>query len=733
MNHIKPIYAIDDGNSFTAVSAGLAFEANSTPALLQNWQVVLRWKWIIISIVIAALGVGVLATLLMTPKYTATTRVEISREQKNITKVDGVDPTDARQDLEFYETQYSLLKARSLAERVVRDLRLAASDDFFAAHGVDSEVDRGSAVERQKYREKIATDLLLKNISISPIRQSSLVDVSYTSASPSLAADVANSWVRQFIQSNIDRRFESTADARKFLEGRLSDLRAKVEHSEREAVNFANDRNIVMLDRGVNPDATPGTRTLASADLEALNDALAKATAERLAAESQAREQDAQGAAPEAITNPAIAVMRQRRAEAAADYAKMLAQFEPEYPAAKALADQVQALDGSIVREVRRVGESRRLIYQQALQRERLLQDAVSQLKVNLARQQQNSIQYNIYQREADTNRQLFNSLLQRYKEIGVAGVSANNVSVVDPARVPDRPTSPNIILNLALALLTGMGVAAAVTFVANQIDESIHEPSQVANALRIPLLGSVPDVDGENPHTMLSDVKSAVSEAYLTARSNLSFLTDHGIPRSFMITSTRAAEGKSTSCFALAVMLGRSGKRVVLVDADMRSPSVHLFADVSGSTGLSNVLTGDSHLENHLRETAFPGLTVLPAGPIPPSAAELLSGDRIVTLVTELTQRFDYVVIDAPPILGLADAPLLSRAVEGCVFVVQADGVAIRGIQSALNRLRSVNAHVFGTVLTKVKAGQVGYGYGYDYGYGYGREDKAASRKRSA
>lgn len=727
---MKPIYAIEDGSPPMDTNAdALGFGAHSTPALLQNWQVVLRWKWIIISIVTAFLGLAVVTTLLMTPKYTATTRVEISREQKNITKVDAVDPTDARQDLEFYETQYSLLKARSLADRVVRELRLSTRDDFFEASSVDPELDRGTPVERQKYREKIAADILLKNLTISPIRQSSLVDVSYTDANPTLAADIANSWVRQFIQSNIDRRFESTADARKFLEGRLSDLRGKVEQSEREAVTFANERNIIMLDRG----AEAGTRTLASADLEALNDALSKATAERVAAESQMRDQNAQAASPEVISNSAIASMRQRRAEAASELAKMLTQFEPEYPLAKALANQVRALDNSIAREVNRVGESRRFVYNQAVQQERLMQDAVNQLKINLARQQQNSIQYNIFQREADTSRQLYNSLLQRYKEIGVAGVSANNVSVVDLARVPDRPTSPNIILNLALALLTGIFVAAAVTFIANQIDESIHEPSQVANALRIPLLGSVPAVEDEGAHTLLSDVKSPVSEAYLTIRSNLSFSTDHGIPRSFMVTSTRAAEGKSTSCFALAVMLGRSGKRVVLVDADMRSPSAHLFAEVPGDTGLSNILAGDPQLESHLRDTAFTGLTLLPAGPVPPSAAELLSGDRITALVKQLAERFDYVVIDSPPILGLADAPLLSRAVEGCLFVVQAEGVAIRGIQSALNRLRGVNAHVFGAVLTKVKAGQVGYGYGYDYGYGYGQADKPTRSKLSA
>jgi len=724
---MKPIYAVIDGDSSTGSNSGpQEYESGAAPALLQNWQIVLRWKWVIGAILLGSLAVGVLVTLLMVPKYAATVRVEISREQKNITKVEGVDPTDARQDLEFYETQYSLLKSRSLAERVVRDLRLATRDEFFAAHGVNpSSEDVGSALQRQQRREKLAADLLLRHVNITPIRQSSLVDVRYISGSPTLSAEIANSWVHQFIQATIDRRFESTADARKFLEGRLSDLRTRVERSERDAVNYASQRGIVMLNRGESSEGGGGAQTLVSADLEALNESLSKAIADRVAMESRVRQGNAQGAAAEALSNPAIAQLRQRRAEAAAEYSKLLVQFEPEYPEAKALSEQVRALDASIAREEKRVGAGLQLEYQQALQREQKLRNSVEELKANLEGEQRNSIQYNIYQREADTNRQLYNALLQRYKEIGVAGVGANNISIVDPAKVPDNPTSPNLVLNLALALLTGVALAAAVTFIINQIDESIHEPSQVSAALKIPLLGSVPEVTDESAIALLSDVKSVVSEAYLTVRSNLSFSTDHGIPKTFLVTSTRAAEGKSTSCFALAVMLGRTGKKVILVDADLRSPSVHEIANVSGASGLSNILAGANDLSAHLRGTNYQGLTVLPAGPVPPSAAELLSGDRLIGLIKQLAEMFDHVVIDSPPILGLADAPLLSRAVEGCVFVVQAEGVAIRGVQAALNRLHAVNAHVYGAVLTKVKSHRVGYGYGYDYGYGYGRDSK--------
>jgi polysaccharide biosynthesis transport protein len=712
----------------------------AAPLLVQYWHVVLRWKWVILGIITSSLIVGLVATLLMTPKYTAKARIEISRAQKNVTKVEGLDAADTGRDLEFYQTQYSLLEARSLAERVSRQLRLSTNDAFFTAHGLGAEdglfgnsTNSISSVAREK-RERQAVGLLLANISIAPIRGSSLIDVSYTSASPRLSAQVADTWSQQFIASSMDRRFASTSDARSFLEGRLADLRARLEQSERDLVRYASQKGIVSLSRSTGPDGkTQSERTLIAANLEALNTALAEATADRISAESRART----GADKEPTVDPLIASgatsqLRQKRAEVASEYAKLMVQFEPGYPAARALSEQLRVLDSSIAREEgrltgREAGRStntRVSDYRAAVQRERDLASKVDDLKRRLDLQQQDSIQYNIYQREADTNRQLYDALLQRYKEIGVAGVGTNNIAIVDAAKIPNSPSSPNLPLNMALALLAGFALAGIATFALDQIDEGLREPGQVNRLLQVPLLGSVPDVETEDTLAMLSDAKSIVSEAYLSIRSNLAFSTDHGVPRAIMVTSTRPAEGKSTSSLALATVLGRTGKKVILLDADMRSPSIHEFVGASNKMGLSNFLAGDNDWRHLVAQTGVKGLNVLPAGPTPPSAAELLSSDRMLMLVRQLLEEFDHVVIDSPPILGLADAPLLSRAVEGCVFVVEAEGVAVRGIKSSLGRLHSVHAHVFGVILTKLKQRQAGYGYGYGYGDSYGSKE---------
>ena len=697
------------------------------PTLLQYWQVLLRWRWVIIGIVFATVAIGLVATILATPQYSAISRIEISRDQKKITNLEGLDSSEAGRDLEFYQTQYSLLKARSLAERVARQLRLADNSKFFAAHGASydnsslftSKEDDSARSDARLERDQKVIALLQDHIAISPIRGSALIDITYSSASPAISALVANTWTEQFVLQRMDRRFSSTADARKFLENRLADLRIRLDLSERALVNYASEKGIVALGKTKSDSGkTVVERTLVSSDLEAANASLAQATAVRIAAESRARERGG-GSNSEALNNAAISQLRQKRAEVASEYAKMLVQFEPGFPGARALAEQERVLAASITREESRVASSRANEFGESLQRERALRAKVQQLKLQMDRQQRDSIQYNIYQREADTNRELYDGLLQRYKEIGIAGIGTNNLSVVDRAEAPNKPSSPNVSLNLALSLIAGLGLAALATFALDQIDEGLRDPSQVTRLLEIPLLGGVPQTDGVGALQQLLDSKSMLTEAYLSIRSSLAFSTDHGVPRAFMVTSTRPAEGKSTSSYGLAIVLGRTGKKVLLIDADMRSPSMHQFMNQANVAGLSNFLAGDTDWQRLLTDTVVKGVSLMAAGPPPPSASELLSGDRMVMLVRQSLELFDHVIIDSPPILGLADAPLLSRAVEGCIFVAEAEGVPLRGIKASLGRLQSVHAHVFGVILTKIKHRDAGYGYGYGYGYG--------------
>lgn len=705
-------------------------EIGRPPIIVQAWHAVKRRRWIVAAIVGASLILTIILTLVTTPQFTSITTLAISREQKRVTNVEGLDAPEAGQNQEFYQTQYSLLEARSIAERVATHFQLARNDDFFQAHGATPAVSANSksAIDRVTIagRQRQAVRLLLKHVTIEPIPRSSLVKVKYTSASPLLSQRIANDWASQFIQASMDRRMSSTADARKFLEARLNELRQRLDQSERDLVNYTAGNNIVNL--GPSQDAngrTSGDRTLVASDLDALNQALATATAERITAQSRLSA-NAGGNSNPALNGAALSGIRERRAVVAADYAKARSQFEAGYPQVQSLRQQLSDLDASIAREVSRGRDSARADFVQAQDRESLLRRQVQTLTSQFIGQQRSGIQANIYRREVDTNRQLYEALLQRYKEIGVAGVAANDIAVVDVAEEPTAPSSPNLPLNLAIALFAGAVLAGGTVFGLEQIDEGLREPSRVAEQLGVPLLGVTP-VSSDNGSVLeaLFDPKSVLSEAYLTIQSNLSFATNHGLPRSLLITSTAESEGKSTTSVAIATMIARSGRSVVLIDADMRSPSVHEMLDLTNHEGLSNLLSGSDNWQAMLQTTRMKTLSVLSAGPKPPSAPELLQGDAFSRVVHNLLETFDHVVIDAPPMLGLADAPLLARCAEGALYVVESSRLPVRGVRTGITRLMTTHARVFGVVLTKYQAAEHAgaYGYGYGHGYGYGRE----------
>ncbi len=700
-------------------------DMHENPILLQYWQAALRHKIGIAAIILTAFVLGFVITLLTTPYFTSTSRIEINREQDKVTNVEGVESNDgASQSLEFYQTQYALLEARSLAERVVRSRNLSSRDAFFDIFNVDPDnsgfivSDNGQQTSAQKNaRLKLAVEILQENVSISPIRGSSLVDISFSSPNSNLSAEISNSWVEQFIASNLDRRFNSTADARKFLEEQLTGLREKLEISERNLNGYADTKEIITLSEQKDSDGrTISQRTLSSANLEALNSAFASAKADRILAEAAVRQRNGN---KNALSNTSLNRLREERATAQAEYDRLLVQFEPEYPAAKAIASQIQSLSQSINAEESRSRTATIARFNEALERENTLKAEVDTLKSEFSGQRRDTVQYDIFRREVDTNRQLYESLLQRYKEIGVAGVATNNISIVDKAQTTDDPSSPIILLNLALALIAGLGISAAYVFILEQVDQTIKDPSDMKSKLGLSPLGSIPDLDKEDVLESLSNKKSLAWEAYLSIRTSLSFLTDHGIPQSFLLTSSRPNEGKSTSAFALAAVLASSKRKILLIDGDMRNPSLHKMMNAENTLGLSNYLSGKDNIQDFILANDTHGFDILPAGPIPPNAAELLSSNRLEELISKLSDHYDTIIVDAPPVLGLADIPILANSVEGVIYTIEAGGVKVRGIQSALQRIRSAKATIFGGILTKIPQNSSSYGYAYQYSYG--------------
>lgn len=696
-----------------------------------------RRKWLILGTVVAFLIAGLLVTLLMTPLYKTSAILEIQRENRNFAEVKGSEQAQASADNEFYQTQYGLLKSRALAERIARSLRVSDDAAFFEKFGItpsDDTFENGKPVQTPAARAariRMAGSLILARMDVEPERMSRLVEISFTSPDAQLSKRVVDAWSVNFIQSTLERRYSATSYARNFLEDRLKQLRTRIDESERALVNYASQQNIVNIPGSTDSNGqTTGERSLVVDDLSNINKELAQATAERVLAESRL---NSGGASKEQLDNTANSTLRTRRAELAAEYAKLLQQFDAGYPPAKALQAQIRSVDAALQGEGSRVGAVLQQTYVASVSREQQLTEQVKKLTGRVLDFRRRSIQYNILQREVDTNRQLYDALLQRYKEIGVAGgVGVNNIAVVDDAELPIAPDRPRPLLNMALALVAGLIVGAGLALVFEQIDEGLTDPIEVEETLGLPLIGVTPKLPNAEPVDALDDPKSALTEAYASVTANLSFATSHGIPRTLAITSARAAEGKSSTSYAIARSIARTGKQVLLVDADMRSPSVHALLQQPLGSGLSNYLAGSDDIDELVRPTEIMRLFIMSAGPPPPSTPELLSSDRLQMLLTQMGDRFDHIVLDLPPVMGLADAPLIASQVESTLVVTAAHSTHKNVARLAIGRLRSAHAHILGVVLTMFDAKQgsygAGYGYGYGNSYGYGSSDNASN-----
>ncbi|WP_292056843.1 GumC family protein [Brevundimonas sp. UBA5936] len=715
--------------------------------LRRLWHILLKRWWILAGVLAVALVLGVVITLLSTPIYRASATLQIDREAAQVVDVEGVLPAEGMYSAqEFYQTQYGLLKSRSLAQRVVTGLRLAQDAQFIEANRRSpanaqprSDEDGGSPAERNRQ----AVSQLLANLRVTPTMNSRLVTISYDSADPALAQAVVNSITETFIATNLERRFEASSYARRFLEERIEQLRVRLEESERELVAYASNQQIINIpsasatsDGGANRG-----RSLIASSLEALNASLAEARTTRIEAEERSRAAQASTGLglSEVLSSPTIQALREQRAELTARRQELLERFQPEYPSVQQTQAQITELDRQLAAEAGDVRRSLQGQYASAAAAERSIQGEIDALKAQALDLDQRSIRYNILQRELDTNRTLYDGLLQRYREIGIAGgVGTNNVSVVDSADLPVNPVAPRPLINLALAGLLGLLLGAAIIFVLEFLDESLRVPADIEAKLNLPLLGSVPWLPSAAALAQAErDPRSGFSEAYHSVRSALQFARPGGMVRTLLVTSSQPAEGKSTSSVAIARAFARMGKSVLLIDGDLRNPSLHKMLGGNNRAGFSSALAG-SDLNDLLQPTEQEHLTLLPSGPRPPSPADLLSSQALPDVLGRLAEHFDLVIIDGPPVMGLADATLLGNASEGVLFISGA-GIVRRGTAlRALDRLRGAGADILGGVLERFdskRANLGGYGYEYTYAYDYGMEEtpgaKARRRKR--
>ena len=727
-------------NSFAAGDQGWSEPGSDQPTfdLSAYWRLALKYRFLIIGCFLGALVIGATLTLLMTPIYTAQATLQIDREAARILETEDVAPRENMMGgEEFFQTQYGLLRSRSLAERVIESLGLAGSNEALEAMGVEVPEARGTAAAQAAQRKAAVLGALRSNLSVSPVRGSRLVAVGYDNPNPVVAARIANGFAENFIQSNLDRKFESSSYARAFLEERIAQTKERLESAERQLVAYAASQQIINV-REPSEGAPSGgaTESLTSNNLVALNSALARTRAERVAAEERWR---SAGTAdlmtlPEVLQNPTIQRLTEQRALLDAEYQQKLSIYQPDYPEMMQLKARIDEADGQIRTIAGNIRSSIRSQYEIAANQERSLQAQVTGLTGDVLDLRDRSIQYNILQRELDTTRTLYEALLQRYKEVGVTGgVTSNNISIVDLATPPGAPSKPNMMLNMALAALLGLGLGGLAALILEALDETLATPDDVEKKLGVPVLGVVPLLDkGQGPTDALRDIRSGFSEAYYSLRTALQFSTPDGAPTSLLVTSARPAEGKSTTAYAIALNLARVGKRVLLVDGDLRNPSMHRVVGVENERGMSNLLSGSADLAGVVQPTGQENLFFIPCGPLPPNPAELWGGDRLHQFLAEARNSFDHVIVDGPPVLGFADSPMLAAAVSGVLFALESRGTRRGQARGALKRLQVGRAHLLGAVLTKFSAKSTSYGgYDYAYDYHYGAEPEAMGGKK--
>ncbi len=699
--------------------------------------VVVGYARLIAAIIALSLVVALFVTLLTTPRYTAETTLQINNQTAQVlSKNSGVDENEATissaADTDrFLQTQMDIIDSRAIAERVAQRLNLVGNAHFYQSVGYREDSD----ISKEKLYDDTIKALLKRHKSNLP-RNSRLATISFTATDPVLAAKIANTWADEFIKANLQRRFDSSAYAREFVAGQLNDARVKLEKSERDLNNYARAAGLIKTrDQSAQSDTNAGMvpNSVTTASLLQLNIAANTAEQQRIAAEQRwnAVSRGNLLNAPEVLANPAITELLSQRAQIDGQLQSEKARHLDDYPSVQKLQAQSAAIDKQITSVATSIRNAVKQQYDAAIDAERKLKDQVGSLKNSSLAEQDRMVQYNLLARDADTNRSMYDSLLQRFKELtAAAGISASNIAIIDRADPPIKPSAPLILVNMAIGLAVGLLLSAITVAVRHQLDDAVHIPEDIVNKIGIPLLGVIPLANCELLQDMLADPKSLVSEGYSALRSSLQFSTQHGIPKSMAVTSSQPAEGKSTTALAIAQSISRLGLKVVLVDVDLRRPSQHGLLGVDNLMGLTNALTLQNSLPEVIRQSETLGLSYITSGPLPPSPSDLLSSERMHQLILELEGMFEVVVLDCPPVMGFADAPHLGHLVEGTVFVIQSDRGRRGSLKSSLARLRAARGNVLGGVLTMFDVQKAANRYTDYYGYEYYRNTYYTDQK---
>lgn len=683
-----------------------------------------RQRWILVAVTGAVVLAGLVITMLMTPVYTTSTTLRIDPQNAEI--IEGqelVDPYIASNEIfRYLETLRAVLQSRSMALQVVDELELWQSRPLLGDL-VDEAPPAGRTADewREELRQS-AAGMLMGGVNVDIPINTRIIEIGFSSTDATLAAQVANSYARNFLSDNVSRSLEANAYASEYLETEIAETRQELRDTELAAIEYARANQIIVeLPQSTFGEDIGLMPTLTATDLTSTAAQLSEARGQRILAEQRWRTvaNVDPGQLPEVRENATIEAMKTRVSQLGSQLSEMRVRYRDDYPPIQGMLAEIATLEQQIAAMGAQVKQSIRNDYQIALRREQALESEVQQISSETLDEQDRRVQYNLLAREAAATREQLAVLLQRYNMISsAANIQRNDATLLDEARVPGAPSSPNLFVNLFLSLVAGVGLAVAIAVLREVFDDRLRSIEDVERRLRVPALGQTPYVAQEIGEE-LDSVFSPISEAYSSIRATLDFALPKAGNHVIQFTSSEAGEGKTTSAIAVATKFASLGRRVLLIDLDLRRPSVAKSMNIERpKLGVVDVLHARTPLASALVTGEQENLHLLLAGQIPQNPVEILSSGLLPEFLARHRRDYDVIIIDSSPVLGIADAPLLSRFVDAVVFVVEANRANHGQVRQAIRRLRDMNANVIGVMLTKFRALEVGKDYNYQYLY---------------
>ncbi|MFN2454871.1 MAG: GumC family protein [Pyrinomonadaceae bacterium] len=744
----------------------------TTTHLRDYMQVILKRKWLILSLVLIVTSLVTIQMYRLPSIYEAKTSVLIEEQQKSVLQTQGV-IINAQSDPKFWNTQLQLLENPQLARQVVLTLDLQNNPAFLGgqaqtgivaslrrifkgdkavkptapAVGANIPVVSGDQVAGQQLSsEELLSlepyeDAIANGLSVEPLPLTNIVTLHYQHTDPELAQKIVNTLADVFVYNNFDRMTSGSAKASDLLAKEIADLQFKIKQGQETRFNYAKNHNLPLT-------TAPGANLAA--------DRLGRISAQLLEAENARKEKQAlyEGAAkasdvysiPEIQEDKRAQALRERHDLLIEKRQELLVTYTPEWPAVKKIDEQIKKIDESLKKAPLEVISGLKTRYQSALSRENMLKQAYSeQIGVN-SKQTQDELQISAITQDLETNKQYYNTLLQRYRELQITGNDRpNNVSVSSYSRVPVEPIGPQRARNIIIALLLSLAAGVGIAFLLDYLDDTLKTIEDVDRYLHLPALALIPSThteqrlrlrgrrasapdeqSGTTALALINEARSPVAEAYRHLRTSLLLSSAGQPPKTVLVTSSQPSEGKTTTAVNTAVMLAQTGAEVLIVDCDLRRPRIHAHFNMPNSSGITNYLSGEKDLDALLHAyDKLPNLKVLTSGPVPPNPAELLGSDEMRRLINALGERFTHIIIDSPPAISFTDASVLSTLVDGVMLVVHSGRSSRAVVRRARQQLTDVGAHIFGVVLNNVKLESQEYYYNGYYSAYYSSTDE--------